>query len=156
MGQTLSEPITAKQSESGQNDYLHYGYSSMQGWRLSMIIITVYWYNSINHIAMEDSHCAILNLKAPEKSDKHPSLFAVFDGHGGMYIVILLLLDDVCVLGHKVAVQAAQRIADNLTTLKEYQHGDYPKAMVQAFLELDEELKRGILSDVLCVIYFLF
>ena len=46
MGQTLSEPITAKQSSSLQNSDVKVGSSSMQGWRISM----------------EDAHTHILNL----------------------------------------------------------------------------------------------
>ena len=46
MGQTLSEPITAKQSSSLQNSSVKVGSSSMQGWRISM----------------EDAHTHILNL----------------------------------------------------------------------------------------------
>ncbi|ORX90082.1 PP2C-domain-containing protein [Basidiobolus meristosporus CBS 931.73] len=63
MGQTLSEPITGKESDRGGNSRFIYGSSSMQGWR----------------ITMEDAHSCLLSL------DAHPdvSFFAVFDGHGG-------------------------------------------------------------------------
>jgi protein phosphatase PTC2/3 len=65
MGQTLSEPVTTKVSDSGSDDRLYYGVSGMQGWRVSM----------------EDAHSAVLDI-APG-SGKHISWFAVFDGHGG-------------------------------------------------------------------------
>lgn len=51
MGQTLSEPITSKESASLQNAKVKVGSSSMQGWRISM----------------EDSHTHILKL--PEDPD---------------------------------------------------------------------------------------
>jgi len=63
MGQTLSEPITAKESSSLQNSVVKVGSSSMQGWR----------------ITMEDAHTHILTLA----DDKKASFFAVYDGHGG-------------------------------------------------------------------------
>jgi len=63
MGQTLSEPITAKESSALQNTAVKVGSSSMQGWR----------------ITMEDAHTHILTLA----DDKKASFFAVYDGHGG-------------------------------------------------------------------------
>lgn len=63
MGQTLSEPITTKHTQSCQNSFVKVGSSSMQGWRINM----------------EDAHTHILSL--PE--DKEASFFAVYDGHGG-------------------------------------------------------------------------
>jgi len=64
MGQTLSEPITAKETTSLKNASVMVASSSMQGWRVSM----------------EDSHQHILEL-SPE--DPQASYYAVFDGHGG-------------------------------------------------------------------------
>ena len=40
MGQTLSEPITQKHSDSGSDERFAYGVSEMQGWRLSMFCRT--------------------------------------------------------------------------------------------------------------------
>ena len=65
MGQTLSEPVTIKVSDSGEDERHYYGVSSMQGWRVSM----------------EDAHSAVLDL-APE-GNRHIAWFAVYDGHGG-------------------------------------------------------------------------
>ena len=65
MGQTLSEPVTIKNSDSGEDERYYYGVSSMQGWRVSM----------------EDSHSAVLDM-APDSS-RRLAWFAVFDGHGG-------------------------------------------------------------------------
>jgi len=64
MGQTLSEPITSKESSSLCNAQVKVGSSCMQGWRVSM----------------EDAHCHILSL-SPEDPDA--SYYGVFDGHGG-------------------------------------------------------------------------
>ena len=66
MGQTLSEPVTTKNSDSGEDERHYFGVSSMQGWRISM----------------EDAHSALLNM-APD-SDRHIAWFAVYDGHGGI------------------------------------------------------------------------
>jgi len=67
MGQTLSEPITTKETTSVRNEELVVASSSMQGWR----------------VTMEDSHQHILQL-SPE--DPTAAYFAVFDGHGGSMV----------------------------------------------------------------------
>lgn len=66
MGQTLSEPVTAKQSSMCQDERYKVGASCMQGWRVSM----------------EDSHTHILSLP----DDPGTAFFAVYDGHGGAKI----------------------------------------------------------------------
>ncbi|XP_042898733.1 probable protein phosphatase 2C T23F11.1 [Parasteatoda tepidariorum] len=63
MGQTLSEPVTAKETSSCGNDFIKVGASCMQGWRINM----------------EDAHTHLLSLA----EDKDASFFAVYDGHGG-------------------------------------------------------------------------
>jgi protein phosphatase 2C family protein 2/3 len=63
MGQTLSEPVTAKESACCQNSQLKVGSSCMQGWRINM----------------EDSHTHILSLP----DDPGTAFFGVYDGHGG-------------------------------------------------------------------------
>ncbi|SPP77533.1 probable protein phosphatase 2C T23F11.1 [Drosophila guanche] len=63
MGQTLSEPVTAKESSYCQNSVFRVGSSCMQGWRINM----------------EDSHTHILSLP----DDPGAAFFAVYDGHGG-------------------------------------------------------------------------
>ncbi|XP_046854526.1 probable protein phosphatase 2C T23F11.1 [Xenia sp. Carnegie-2017] len=66
MGQTLSEPVTTKDTKLlCSKDYL-VGVSSMQGWRINM----------------EDALTAILSLE----KDKTASFFAVYDGHGGAQV----------------------------------------------------------------------
>jgi protein phosphatase 2C family protein 2/3 len=63
MGQTLSEPVTAKHTSSCSNHKYKVGSSCMQGWRINM----------------EDAHTHILSLPG----DQDASFFGVFDGHGG-------------------------------------------------------------------------
>lgn len=63
MGQTLSEPVTAKDTACCQNSAFRVGSSCMQGWRINM----------------EDSHTHILSLP----DDPGSAFFAVYDGHGG-------------------------------------------------------------------------
>lgn len=64
MGIYLSKPNTTKDSHVGENNFLRYGVSAMQGWRMNM----------------EDAH--ITNTQLPGDA----SLFAVFDGHGGQEV----------------------------------------------------------------------
>ncbi|CAH0560983.1 unnamed protein product [Brassicogethes aeneus] len=66
MGQTLSEPVTVKETACCQNSLFRVGSSCMQGWR----------------IHMEDSHSHILSLP----DDPNTAYFAVYDGHGGAKI----------------------------------------------------------------------
>jgi len=66
MGQTLSEPVTSKETTQYSNNDLLVSSSCMQGWR----------------IHMEDAHTGYLNLP----TDKSASYFGVFDGHGGMKV----------------------------------------------------------------------
>lgn len=63
MGQTLSEPVTAKETSCCANSYVKVGSSCMQGWRINM----------------EDAHTHLLSLS----EDKDAAFFAVYDGHGG-------------------------------------------------------------------------
>lgn len=63
MGQTLSEPVTTKETSCCQNSTFRVGSSCMQGWRINM----------------EDSHAHILSLP----DDPDAAFFAVYDGHGG-------------------------------------------------------------------------
>ncbi|KAG5470985.1 hypothetical protein CUR178_02292 [Leishmania enriettii] len=55
----MSQPMREKQSVSGENEFLEYGSSSMQGWRRSM----------------EDAHTLLLLEKG--------GFFGVYDGHSG-------------------------------------------------------------------------
>ncbi|XP_022257165.1 probable protein phosphatase 2C T23F11.1 isoform X3 [Limulus polyphemus] len=63
MGQTLSEPVTAKETSSCVNEFVKVGASCMQGWRINM----------------EDAHSHLLSLC----EDTSAAFFAVYDGHGG-------------------------------------------------------------------------
>ncbi|GMR41889.1 hypothetical protein PMAYCL1PPCAC_12084 [Pristionchus mayeri] len=63
MGQTLSEPVTTKESATCSNKQFVVGSSCMQGWRINM----------------EDAHTHLLSLP----NDHGTAFFAVYDGHGG-------------------------------------------------------------------------
>ena len=63
MGQTLSEPVTQKETSRCEDSRLRVGASCMQGWRVNM----------------EDAHTTILSLP----DDPRTAFFAVYDGHGG-------------------------------------------------------------------------
>ena len=63
MGQTLSEPVTTKDTSSFHNESMLVGTSAMQGWRINM----------------EDAHTVLINI--PDQSQT--AFFGVYDGHGG-------------------------------------------------------------------------
>ena len=60
MGDFLSTPNKTKDSFDGENTFIKFGSSAMQGWRYRM----------------EDAHLNQLN-------NNHYDIFGVFDGHGG-------------------------------------------------------------------------
>ncbi|XP_029637683.1 protein phosphatase 1B isoform X3 [Octopus sinensis] len=64
MGAFLDKPKTEKHNEAGMGNGLHFGLSSMQGWR----------------VEMEDAHTAVIGL--PHGLTDW-SFFAVYDGHAG-------------------------------------------------------------------------
>lgn len=72
MGQILSQPVTEKHSEQGENAQYAYGLSTMQGWRINM----------------EDAHTTVLDLNEGEDGADKVAFFAVYDGHGGEKIAI--------------------------------------------------------------------
>lgn len=127
MGQFLSSPVTKKESSSGGDDFLKFGLSSMQGWRVSM----------------EDAHCHVLDLnsiisykdkdaddmKAQKLFDEQVSFFGVFDGHGGSRVAAFAGL-------HLPSI-----LKDQSKLLEDKQ---YAKALQNAFLNCDE----AILDDV--------
>lgn len=63
MGQTLSEPVTTKESSICRDSNYNVASCAMQGWRISM----------------EDAHTHLLACPDDEKA----AFFAVYDGHGG-------------------------------------------------------------------------
>ncbi|KAF1970472.1 PP2C-domain-containing protein [Bimuria novae-zelandiae CBS 107.79] len=117
MGQTLSEPVVEKKSQSSDGEHLIFGVSSMQGWRISM----------------EDAHACILDLQAagddkkPAPADKRLSFFGVYDGHGG----------------DKVALYTGEHLHEIVAKQEAFKEGDIKKALQDGFLATD----RAILSD---------
>ncbi|KAF2677260.1 PP2C-domain-containing protein [Lentithecium fluviatile CBS 122367] len=117
MGQTLSEPVVEKKSQSGDGESLIFGVSSMQGWRISM----------------EDAHATVLDLHAldgdgkPTPADQRLSFFGVYDGHGG----------------DKVAIYTGDNLHKIVAKQEAFKEGDLKKALQDGFLATD----RAILSD---------
>ncbi|KAF2622239.1 protein phosphatase-like protein 2c [Macroventuria anomochaeta] len=117
MGQTLSEPVVDKKSESGDGETFIFGTSSMQGWRISM----------------EDAHACILDLQAaveggkPTEADQRLAFFGVYDGHGG----------------DKVAIYTGEHLHEIVAKQEAFKEGDIKKALQDGFLATD----RAILSD---------
>lgn len=119
MGQTLSEPVTEKASDRGQDERLAYGLSAMQGWRISM----------------EDAHTAILDLQAEipgqdlkaAPTEDRLSFFAVYDGHGG----------------DRVALFAGENVHKIIATQEAFKNGNIEQALKDGFLATD----RALLND---------
>lgn len=112
MGQTLSEPVVEKQSESGEDDRLFWGLSAMQGWR----------------ITMEDAHTAILDLQngepKPTTKAQRVSFFGVYDGHGG----------------ERVAVYSGANVHKIIAKQPAFQEGAFEQALKDGFLATDRAL----------------
>lgn len=124
MGQTLSEPVVEKISESGEDNRLAYGISSMQGWR----------------VTMEDAHAAVLDLQKPDDPNEagpdgpdktgpegRISFFGVYDGHGG----------------DKVAMFSGENVHKILAKQSTFGDSNYEQALKDGFLATD----RAILQD---------
>ncbi|XP_052277682.1 probable protein phosphatase 2C T23F11.1 isoform X1 [Dreissena polymorpha] len=116
MGQTLSEPVTTKETTSCQNAAVRVGASCMQGWRINM----------------EDAHTQLLTLPG----DKDAMFFGVFDGHGestrpkdGMYTG-----------GAKVAHYASMNLHKKIITQPAYAQNRISEALKGGFLQLDEDM----------------
>ncbi|KAI5837583.1 serine/threonine protein phosphatase [Morchella snyderi] len=113
MGQTLSEPVVEKLSDSGEDDRLAFGLSSMQGWRISM----------------EDAHAAVLDLHKPDVAgtagkEGRLSFFGVYDGHGG----------------EKVAAFSGDNVHKIVVKQSSFEAGDYGKALQDGFLATDRAI----------------
>lgn len=82
MGNLLGSPVTEKETHTGSSseECLEYGISSMQGWRVHM---------EDSHIAETKLYAEQLNESEDEEDHKihipGHSIFAVFDGHGGVF-----------------------------------------------------------------------
>ncbi|GAV27144.1 hypothetical protein PMKS-000605 [Pichia membranifaciens] len=110
MGQILSHPKTEKSSEEGGDEFVAYGLSCMQGWRVSM----------------EDSHSIILDINTllddkKNACDNQNAFFGVYDGHGG----------------EKVAIFTGENLPKILAKNSLYQSGDYIQALKDTFLATD-------------------
>ncbi|KAL7275988.1 Protein phosphatase 2C 2 [Rhizina undulata] len=105
--------MVEKVSESGEDDRLFYGLSSMQGWRISM----------------EDAHAAVLDLQKSTPSKPTPkesrlSFFGVYDGHGG----------------DKVALFSGQNVHKILAKQAAFEAGNFEQALKDSFLATDRAI----------------
>ncbi|PUU82628.1 phosphatase 2C-like domain-containing protein [Tuber borchii] len=111
MGVLLSEPVVDKTSESGEDNRLAYGISSMQGWR----------------VTMEDAHAAVLDLQNPDDptkagSDGRICFFGVYDGH----------------TGDKAAEFCGQNVHKILAKQPAFKDSNYEQALKDGFLSTDK------------------
>lgn len=135
MGQTLSEPVTAKTSACCRDSNYRVGSSCMQGWR----------------IKMEDCHVHILSLP----DDPGSAFFAVYDGHGGEifyhYYKNHLLPKKIVTWESKInfsslsgaamSQHAGKHLHEYITKTNEYKEGKIVEAMQQGFLEMDRAMQ---------------
>ncbi|KAG2730777.1 hypothetical protein G9P44_005926 [Scheffersomyces stipitis] len=133
MGQILSQPVTEKQSESGQDKHIAYGLSCMQGWRINM----------------EDAHSTVLNLYKLEPEDETESekqdkikpddekedesvsnervaFFGVYDGHGG----------------EKAAIFTGNHLHQIIKSTEAFEKKDYINALKEGFLSCDQAILK--------------
>jgi serine/threonine protein phosphatase PrpC len=86
----------------------------MQGWRTNM----------------EDEHLCIENL------GENVSLFGVFDGHGGIF---LLFNQDT--LGKQISLFTRMKLPDIIKNSEGFKNKDYKKALIDSFLGIDKLLQ---------------
>lgn len=135
MGQILSSPLKEKALELGGDNYVAYGLSCMQGWRINM----------------EDAHATILDMKqvhdyrdgdeeganaannnntaaapADDGSEDHVAFFGVYDGHGG----------------EKAAIFTGDHLHELIKATDAYKTGDYINALKEGFLLCDQAILR--------------
>ncbi|KAG0634236.1 phosphatase 2C-like domain-containing protein [Tuber brumale] len=113
MGVTLSRPMVDKISESGEDNRLAYGISSMQGWR----------------VTMEDAHAAVLDLQNPDDptkagSEGRISFFGVYDGH----------------CGDMVARFSGENVHKILAKQPAFKDSNYEQALKDGFLSTDRAI----------------
>ena len=72
---------TDKLTDSGANERVFYGLTSMQGWRIGKFGSCLCSIICSSFTEMEDAHAVVLDLEAA--NDKKNCFFAVYDGHGG-------------------------------------------------------------------------
>jgi serine/threonine protein phosphatase PrpC len=150
MGNLLGAPVTDKDTHVGvTSSGAEYGVTSMQGWR----------------VHMEDAHIAETLVYAAEVVDGKyniidlpgHSLFAVFDGHGGLYAAVYAGKNLCRVLSRQskfveYAKFELERVTKEKTItsaaeLKEYLEGGMmllSDAFADAFVELDKEIYYGL------------
>jgi protein phosphatase 2C family protein 2/3 len=89
---------------------------------------------------MEDAHAIVLELD--EGKEDPNTFFAVYDGHGGEFIVLLSLqASSSChPAGSTVAKFAGQNVHKRLVTEESYKEAQYDEALKRAFLGTDEDL----------------
>ena len=146
MGNLLGAPVTDKDTHVGATSSgAEYGVSSMQGWR----------------VHMEDAHITETLVYAAEVVDGKyniidlpgHSLFAVFDGHGGLFAAVYSGKNLCRVLSRqkkfieyaKFELERATReeAITSAAELKEYLEGGMTllsEAFADAFVELDKEI----------------
>ncbi|XP_060570103.1 probable protein phosphatase 2C T23F11.1 isoform X1 [Ruditapes philippinarum] len=120
MGQTLSEPVTTKETSCCQNNQVKVGVSCMQGWRINM----------------EDAHCQLLSLPG----DKDAMFFAVFDGHGEDQQTNPKDVKNT--RGAKVAQYASNNLYKKIIMQPGYAQNRIAEALKGGFLQLDHDMTQ--------------
>jgi len=117
----LDVPVTEKETDTGEANGLHFGVSSMQGWRTGM----------------EDSHC--LQGSLPGLPDV--SFFGIYDGHGGAFTANYIG-------SNLMRVFMNQKHFRKYASLRPAERDDVPgikllkNALTSAFVDMDIELRK--------------
>ncbi len=80
MGSYLSQPITEKISADGQNEYISFGSSSMQGWRVS---------NEVNWFVLLHTRCLLLSLVLQMNNTRFKRGLKGYTGYLSQYSIFL-------------------------------------------------------------------
>ena len=91
-------------------------------------------------VAMEDAHTSLLQLPG---ADKLAAFFAVFDGHGGAFLLCDTASHSMNA-GERVAQFAGERMHQILVSRPEFKSCDYGNALIQTFLQTDTDILAGM------------
>lgn len=149
MGQTLSEPITTKETTEGGDARVHYGASCMQGWRISE-------YSSETRNATPRMPMRYLSPSQTWKTliPLFPSTriqVLVFSLYLMVMVVCITNIDityiyTICltrILGPNVAKYSGNHLHDLVFESKYYKEGNIKEALRSSFLGIDEKLRQG-------------
>jgi len=103
---------------------------------------------------MEDSHTAELQLDEDNRTKN--AFFAVYDGHGGMWFLVIRcrahhlnspVLEFLNSIGATVAKYAGTNVFKRLAAEQTYKDGSYQEGLKTAFLGTDEDILKSDIPE---------